>query len=67
MSADFQLFKVGQSVRVMPDLHLRNTAMDVYTVLRCNEPDSANPSYVIRSEVDNRQRRENHDRLRSAT
>lgn len=67
MSAELQLFKIGQSVRVMPDLHLRTAPTDVYTVLRCNEPDSANPSYVIRSEVDNRQRRENHDRLRSAT
>lgn len=66
MSIDTRLYRIGQSVRVLPDLHLRNAATEVYTVVRCNEPDSDDPSYVIQSGADNRQRREPHSRLRPA-
>lgn len=66
MSATIQTYRIGQSVRLLPDIHLRSAAGDVYTVLACHESDSADPSYVIRSGVDNRQRRAAHSRLRPA-
>lgn len=64
MSADIHPFEIGQTVRVLPDLHGRVPALDVYTVVRCNEIDGPDPSYVIQSDVDRRQRREPHSRLR---
>ncbi len=56
-------FKIGQSVRIMQSPLRKEAILDVYTVLRCNEPDSSNPSYVIENDVDHRQRRESHDQL----
>jgi len=64
MSAPFHPFAIGQNVRILPDLQLRDVAKDVYTVVRCNDTDGPDPSYVIQSEVDRRQRRERHSRLR---
>jgi hypothetical protein len=67
MTAAITTFEIGQSVHLLPDTYIRTAGTEIYTVLRCNESDSSNPSYVIRSEVDSRQRRALHDRLRPAT
>lgn len=66
MNVHVQPFKIGQAVRMLPDIHTRDAGAGLYRILRCNEPDSADPSYVIQSEIDQRQRREPHSRLRAA-
>lgn len=65
MTIATQLFKIGQSVRILPGLYRLQAGSDVYTVLRCNEPDSSNPSYVIENAVSRGQRRELQSRLLS--
>lgn len=56
-------FKIGESVRILNGGVRPETVPEVYTVLRCNEPDSPNPSYVIESALNHRQRREFHNQL----
>ncbi|WP_075214015.1 hypothetical protein [Mongoliimonas terrestris] len=63
MTIETEPFRVGQSVRILPGFHQRKAVSDVYRVVRCNELDSKNPSYVLVNDVNHSQRREYHDRL----
>lgn len=67
MTTETEPFRVGQSVRILPDFYHRQAVSDVYTVVRCNELDSKNPSYVLESDANHSRRREHHDRLISMT
>lgn len=67
MTIATQLFRIGQSVRILPGLYQPQTGKDVYTIVRCNEPDSSNPSYVIENAVNRSQRRELQSRLLPVT
>lgn len=66
MATNIEPFKIGQSVRILKGLYHMEPVADIYTVLRCNESDSPNPSYVLQNDANQRQRREFHSQLVSA-
>lgn len=63
MSTMTEPFRIGQSVRILKSHHRLETVAEIYTVVRCNELDSPNPSYVLQNDANLRQRRESHNQL----
>lgn len=66
MTTIIEPFRIGQSVRIVSGLHRMESVVEIYTVLRRNETDSPNPSYVLQKDGNQHQRREFHDQLVSA-